>query len=101
MLDVQQQQAGCVEQQFALLGQAKPALAAAAQAITQACLQLRHALTDGGLAQPQDALGGAEATGLDYSDEQPQQMQVRVVQLSEHHIAPDECQLCKLVILAM
>ena len=59
------------------------------------------ALTDGGLAQAQHPLRGAEATGLDYSDEQPQQVQVGVVYLSEHYIAPDECQLCKLVIPAM
>ena len=42
-----------------------------------------------------------EAPGLDYSDEQPQQVQVGVVHLSEHYIAPDECQLCKLAIPAM
>jgi hypothetical protein len=62
---------------------------------------LRHALADGGLAQAQHALSGAEATCLDYSDEQPQQVQVGVVHLSEHYIAPDECQLCKLAICAM
>ncbi|SPO67532.1 protein of unknown function [Pseudomonas sp. JV241A] len=83
-LDLHQQLASGLEQHFTLGGQAKAALAAAAQAITQTGFQARHLLADAWLAQAQHALGGAEATGLDYSDEQPQQMQVEVVQLSQH-----------------
>ncbi len=101
LFDVQQQPTGGVQQQRAFFRQVKATLAAAAQAVAQPRFQLRHALADGGLAQAQHALCGAEAPGLDYSDEQPQQLQVGVVNLSEHYIAPDECQLCKLAIPAM
>lgn len=101
LLDVQQQPACRLQQQRTFLRQVKAAFAPAAQAITQAGFQLCHALADGGLAQAQHALCGAEAAGLDYSDEQPQQVQVGVVHLSEHYIAPFECQLYKLAIPAM
>lgn len=101
LFDLQQQALGRLQQQLAFLGQAEAAFASAAQAIAQARFQPRHLLADAGLAQPQHALGGTEPAGLDYSDEQPQQVQVRVVQLSEHHIAPGECQLRKVAIFAM
>ncbi|MNS84927.1 hypothetical protein D3C72_1187720 [compost metagenome] len=79
-----QQFPGCLKQHLAFGGQAKAAFAAAAQTIAETRFQARHLLADTGLAQPEYALSGAEAAGLDYSDEQPQQVQVEVVQLSEH-----------------
>ncbi|MNP06718.1 hypothetical protein D3C76_987140 [compost metagenome] len=82
--DLHQQFPCRLEQHLAFGGQAKTAFAATAQAIAKACLQACHLLADAWLAQAQHALGGTEAASLDYSDEQPQQVQVEVVQLSEH-----------------
>ena len=83
-LDGDEQPPRRLQQVFALGRQAEAALAALAQAVAQARLQLGHLDADAGLAQAQFALRGAEAAALHHGDEEPQQLQVEVAQLAEH-----------------
>ncbi|MNS95993.1 hypothetical protein D3C72_1302740 [compost metagenome] len=81
-----QQPLGGFVDRLPLLGQAEAAAAALAELDAEARLQVAHLLADGGLGDVEGCLGGREATAFDDGVEDPQQLQVHVVQLD--HPAP-------------
>ncbi|MCY1440664.1 hypothetical protein D9M71_569480 [compost metagenome] len=83
-LDGLEEHARGLDQFFTLGRQLEAALATAAQAVAQARLELGHLLADARLAQPEYALGCTETAALHHDGKQPEQLQVQVVQLSQH-----------------
>ena len=72
------------EQLFALGRYLEPPFTATAQPIAEAGFELGHLLADARLAQAQITLSSAETATFDHTNKQPQQVQVEIMQLTEH-----------------
>src|SRR5690606_26338234 len=72
------------QQLFALGRDPESTLAATAQTIAEPGFESGHLLADARLAQPQFTLRCAEPAAFHHADKQAQQLQVEVVELTEH-----------------
>src|SRR5437870_1617730 len=79
-----EQFASRTEQLFAFGRQFETAFAATAQPVAETGFELGHLLADARLAETEFTLGGAETAALHHADKQAQQMEVQIVNLSEH-----------------
>ena len=82
--DVAEQAERGVVEFLSLLGQLETAVAAPAQGIAQAHLQVAHQHAQARQAGVQARLGGSEAAGLDDGAEGAQHAQVDVVEVAQH-----------------